>query len=431
MATARFADSGLRALPSAARLHGGRVAGDQRTLCVAFDSEEAFRREYESNLSNGGVFVPGEENFELRETVRVELQLSYANRAIGLEAEVVHIVPPEMAQLGGRPGVAVQFKGIVADVRATLEQLAGQELPPPPAPAPPRPEAEKRTAARSTARVAARIEDGDAVVDGRTRNLSKTGVLVGVSGATPPVGENVQLTLRHPTTGEEKGVQGKVVRHVRAGEEVEAVAIQFDPEASEREEVEEFVSQVQSAEYARRLGGITGAIEELGPQNLLQMFAATAPKGTLHLRNDREEATIGFEGGLMRYCYLGASTGMDALVRILSWKDGTFEFHAHLEEMKVSDPPLPLEAALLEAACQIDESEVEITSRFALQAHFVVNDGADRCGGQLTKVEAAVLDLARGGSSVQRMLDIIPEPDPDILRALESLADDELIEVVD
>lgn len=431
MATLRFADSGLRAQSDSARLQGGRVAGDQRTLRVVFDSEEAFRREYQSNLSNGGVFVPGEEDFELRETVRVELQLGYANRAIGLEAEVVHIVPPEMAQVGGKPGVAVQFRGAVAEVRAALEQLVGRELPPPAPPPAPRPEAERRTATRSTARVAARIEDGDAVVDGCTRNLSKTGALVGVSGGKVPVGERVQLTLRHPTTGEEKGVQGKVVRQVQTGEEVEAVAIQFDPEESEREEVEAFVSQVQSAEHARRLGGITGAIEELGPQNLLQMFATTAPQGTLHLRNDREEAAIGFERGLMRYCCIGTHTGMDALVRVLSWRKGTFEFHAHLEEMKVSDPPLPLEAALLEAACQIDESEVEVTSRFALQAHFVVNDGVDRCSGQLTKVEAAVLDMARGGATVQRMLDIIPEPDSEILRALESLADDELIEVVD
>jgi Tfp pilus assembly protein PilZ len=407
------------------------VAGDQRTLRIAFESDEAFRREYESNLSNGGVFVPSEESFEPRETVRVELQLSFAQRAIGLEAEVVHIVPPEMAQMGGTPGVAVQFKGMVADVRATLEQLTGQELPPPPVAPPPRPEAEQRTATRSRARVAARIDGGDAVVDGRTRNLSKNGVLVGVSGATVPVGESVQLTLRHPTTGEEMGVQGKVVREVQTGQEVSAVAIQFDPEESEREEVEQFVSQVQSVEHTRRLGGITGAIEELGPQNLLQMFATTAPKGTLYLRNEQEECMIGFEGGLMRYCCLGATSGMEALVRTLSWKDGTFEFHAHLEEVKVSDPPLPLEAALLEAVCQIDESQAEASSRFALQTHFVVNEGADRCSSQLSKVEAAVLDMARAGSNVQRMLDVIPESDPDILRALEVLADDELIEAAD
>jgi len=405
------------------------VAGDNRTLRVSFESDEAFRREYESNLCNGGVFIPGEESFELREIVRIEVQLSYVDRAIGLDAEVVHIVPPEMAQMGGTPGVAVQFKGNVADVRATLEQLVGQELPTSVATPAPRPEASKRTAERSTARVAARIDGGEAVVDGCTRNLSRTGVLVGVQGESVPVGENVQLTLKHPTTGEEMGVQGRVVREVRSGGEVSAVAIQFDPEESARDSVEEFVNEVQNAEHTRRLGGITGAIEELGPQNLLQMFATTAPKGTLYLRKDQEDGMIGFEGGLMRFCCLGSATGMKALVRMLSWRDGAFEFHAHLEEVKTADPPLPLEAALLDAVRQVDEDRPVESRRFSLQTHFTVNEGADRCGSQLDKLEAAILDLARAGFSVQRMLDVIPEPDPEIFRSLESLADDELIEM--
>jgi hypothetical protein len=46
-----------------------------------------------------------------------------------------------------------------------------------------------------------------------------------------------------------------------------------------------------------------------------------------------------------------------------------------------------------------------------------------------SKVEAAILDLARAGFSVQRMLDVIPEPDPEIFRALQSLREAGLIEI--
>jgi hypothetical protein len=46
-----------------------------------------------------------------------------------------------------------------------------------------------------------------------------------------------------------------------------------------------------------------------------------------------------------------------------------------------------------------------------------------REGEDLSKVEAAVLDLVRAGFTVQRMVDVIPEPDPAIYRALFSLSE--------
>jgi hypothetical protein len=48
---------------------------------------------------------------------------------------------------------------------------------------------------------------------------------------------------------------------------------------------------------------------------------------------------------------------------------------------------------------------------------------------QLDKLEAAVLDLARVGCSVQRVFDVIPEPPIGIVRALESLLESERIRI--
>jgi hypothetical protein len=49
--------------------------------------------------------------------------------------------------------------------------------------------------------------------------------------------------------------------------------------------------------------------------------------------------------------------------------------------------------------------------------------------GTLTKVEEALLDLASAGFTVQRALEVIPEPDAEIFRALRSLVDGEMLEL--
>ena len=149
------------------------------------------------------------------------------------------------------------------------------------------------------------------------------------------------------------------------------------------------------------------------------MFANTAPAGTLALRRGEQEAVVGFEGGLLRFVRLGRASGLKALARLLGWTEGRFEFHAQLDAVEPLEKPLPLDAALLEAAIEQDES-----SRRGLRGDATpcVTDAlADQA--DLSKVEAAVLDLARAGFSVQRIVDFIPEPDSEVYRALESLHD--------
>jgi hypothetical protein len=232
--------------------------------------------------------------------------------------------------------------------------------------------------------------------------------------------------MEHPTTGEVMEVQGTVVRQIETGGDVAALGIEFDlPEVS-RPEVSRFVEQVQSIEHTRRLGGITGPIEELGPLSLLQMFGGTATEGTLVLTNGDDEGVIGFEAQLLRNVQLGSATGMKALVRLLSWQNGSFEFFSRLEHNDTTEAPLPLEAALFDAVRQIDEAKRIDRSRLPGEATVVVAaDAGEQQLGQdsLSKIEAALIDLARAGFTIQRIIDVIPEPDLDILRALESLAD--------
>jgi len=398
-----------------------------RTLRVDFAAAEVFHREHTANLANGGVFIETQEEFLLREPVAVELVLGFCNKSVTLDGEVVHIVPPEMAKAGGRPGIAVQFNGSPAEVSRKLAPLAAASgtLAPPS-----RQDSGRRKAPRVAARVPARIDGSFAEADGTTRNLSKSGVLIAVPSGGIGRGQKVRVTLEHPGTGEAMEVEGTVTREIQTAGQVAAVGIEFDPPSDHRPDLERFVEQVQSVEHTRRLGGISGRIEELGLETLLQMFGATAPAGTLVLRDGEDEGLIGFESKLLRYVQIGAVTGMKALVRLLSWKEGSFEFHARMEPAEELDAPLPLEAAIFEAVRELDEVARLDLSRLPLDATVTVllDAGAPPLAGEpLSKLETAVIDLARAGFCVRRIVDVIPEADPEIFHALESLADRDLI----
>jgi len=393
------------------------VSSSSQKLRVVFKNAEAFQKEYSANLLNGGIFVPTEADIELRDRVSVILVAEFCRTKVKFDGEVVHRVTPAMAQMGAAAGVAVQFDDPATQLRAKLEPLrkaAGAS----------EPEAAqdpRRRAPRAPARVPARIDSSVGCFEGHTRDLSRSGVLVAVSGEGPPVGEQVGVLLTEPKSGEQIVVQGIVTRLIEKNGIVSAVGIEFAPGEGKRDGMERFVDEVQSVEHNRRLGGISGEIDELGIHSLLQMFASTAKQGTLAIRHAEEEGLIGFDGGMMRFIKVGGASGMKALVRLMSWKAGSFEFHARLDPIQQSDAPLPVDAAMLEAVRMIDAGKLVDASRFPSEATLRVDNAAD--ASRLSKIEAAVVDLAGAGFTVQRMIDVIPEPDPEIYRALESLVD--------
>jgi len=387
-----------------------------RVLKVAFETAEDFAQEYASNLSNGGIFVAGAGPVELRETVTVEIALAFCGEHVQLEGEVVHIVTPDMAAAGATPGIAVQFNGDQKSIREKFQPLVVASG----ASAEPAPDV-RRAAPRVAARLHAWVATGGESYEGRTRNISQSGVLLAVPGRQLPVGESVRVTLEHPTSGATMEIQGKVAREIETEGGETALGIEFDSADLERDEVARFIEALQTCEHTRQLGGIAGSLEELGPQNVLQMFSTSAPVGTLILRRRDDEGMVCFQNGLLHLAQLGPATGMKALVRMLGWRDGSFEFHARLEA-QASEPPLPLEAALFEAVVKLDEFAQLDASRFPPNARVLMNEAA-AAADEHGKLESAVLDLARAGFTVQRIVDVIPEPDPDILRAFGGLAD--------
>jgi hypothetical protein len=261
-------------------------------------------------------------------------------------------------------------------------------------------------------------------LSGHTRDISLCGVLVSIPGDSMPVGTRVQLTIDHPTNGEALGGDATVTRQVASKGGAVAIAIEFDPPPERQDEVHRFITDLQSAEHSRRLGGMRGSLTEIGPQNLLQMLGKTAPRGTLTVTNDNEEAVIGFEGEMLCYARLGQVGGAKALTRVLGWEEGSFEFHARLEPMASEDSPVRLDAALLESTRDLDELRTLDLSVLPPDAKVRFQSLPAGPGGEeSSKVEDAVLDLSRGEFTIRRILDMIPERDVEILRAITFLAD--------
>jgi hypothetical protein len=410
-----------------------------RRLTLRFDDPVAFRKEYRENIVQGGAFIRTTQSFSLRDAVVVEVTLAFANVVTELDAEVVHVVSSEHAG-AANAGVAVQFLVPAAELRDRFERYVPQNgraepaaAPPQAAPRKPAPEADpededKRRKKRGKARVTAKVETSHFTLDGSTRDLSENGVLLSVDGSDLPVGKAVRLTLVHPESHESFELSGRVARHVEGEGTVAAVAIELDGAGAG---FEGFVRDAQAVDVRRRERGIAGSIEELGMGNLVQMFGKFSRAGTLTASSGSEEGIASFEGGLLRHCRLGALSGTKALARLLSWESGHFEFHSELDPLSEPPAPMPLEAALLEAARQLDEMRrvepgtLDPNARLRLDVKALASHDST-----FTKTEEAVVDLAGAGLTVRRLLDVIPESDAQILEAIRSLAERGLVEIL-
>ena len=398
----------------------------RRGLVVSFESPEEFGHEYSTNILKGGIFVASEEPLCVRESVVVRIDLVWRGESLRLPGEVVHVISADLAAAGGTPGAAVQFETPVGKLRELLEPFVGDE---------PKLEPKKKgqgwRAPRGKVRVRARVHcPGYCDITGRTRNLSSSGVLVSVSGDTIDVGEPVQVFITNPNTGEEREILGKVARHVDgAGGSKRAIGIQFYMSDSERKSVERFLKELTAVEHSRHLGGIQGTIEELGLSTLLQTFGAAAPEGTLDVIRGAEEGYIAFENGRLRAVRIGSIQGVKALARLLSWPAGRFEFHTCVDRELPADEPIAIDAALRGAARLVDDSSRVDRASFPPDAVFSIDQAhRDVSAGSFEKLEEAILDLAATGTTVQRMLDIIPETDAEIYTALSSLVDAEVLQ---
>ena len=107
----------------------------------------------------------------------------------------------ELAPLEGEPApVAAPMPAMTQRSAQVVVEEASDE--PVEAPAPPDDPlanaTDQRRAHRSVARLAVRLDTQSFSLDGRTRDLSQTGVLVSADGSELPIGKLIRLELEHP-----------------------------------------------------------------------------------------------------------------------------------------------------------------------------------------------------------------------------------------
>lgn len=412
---------------------------------IPFATAEAFLQEYRTNISQGGIFFPTQELFELRGIVRVILDLEFRGESYDFVGEVVAVLPAPV------PGIAVQFESaqLIREKLGPLVNAATQLTFEPAAPrvsAPKAPSAASPTgqrdssgeperalpmrAYRERAQVAVRIKTKEGkIFTGRTRNLSVSGALVAPNGPLIAPGEKVELVLIHPTNAEEFVLPSLVARHIQSNGVAVAMGLQFCVEDEKRAAAQDYIFELQAAEHSRRMSGIRGPIDELGLVTLLQMFAGFLQKGTLVVTRGEEQARIVFDAGVLKLVRFGSVTGIKALARVLTWQKGNFEFHTAVDPLEEEDPQL-LNGAILTAVHQLDEIKRFSVSDYPLDAPISVD--AKRLSAakkDLDKTEVAVAELAQAGFKLRGILDVIPELDSEIYGALEGLALKALIHV--
>lgn len=410
-----------------------------RTLQMRFETSAALRAEFEKNIANRGIFVATEADFEIRQTVEVEVVLAYPgapSAPVVLRGEIVHRVSPAMARNGGRPGVAVQFEDSVAELRARFEPLMGDE----PLPDPDLDQAgeRRRSARREPVRVPVRVEPPKRKAFSTTsRDLSGTGVLLSVREEGLAVGEVVRIGLRHPVLDASVEIDGRVVREVKDKRgNVAAVAVAFDRNQSAKPGTRDLIEALRQASHQGRLGGISGSIVDLGLPNMLQMFGSSAPQGTLVVEREGEQGWIAFADNQFVGAELGSLTGKPALEEMLGWTDGRFEFESRVDRALLARAAREsLAAVVLAAVCARDErarpaaparksADRGPSPVIARDATFQVDvEQEEIARPSLDKTEQAVLDLARAGMSLARIEAIIPEPAERVRGAMAALVE--------
>jgi hypothetical protein len=119
---------------------------------------------------------------------------------------------------------------------------------------------------------------------------------------------------------------------------------------------------------------LQGTLEDLGIIDLVQFPHAGRKTGELIINSDGREARLYYEKGSLIHASLGDAAGIEALVRVVDWTEGTFEFMA--TELAVKrNIELDLHRAVMQALKIHDElKEAELRRKAERKAEPKVAD---------------------------------------------------------
>lgn len=111
---------------------------------------------------------------------------------------------------------------------------------------------------------------------------------------------------------------------------------------------------------------LRGTLADLGIIDLIQFPHSGRKSGKLVIVSDGKEAELYYEKGALVHAILGHNQGMDALVGVIDWQEGSFEFIGD-EQPPAKTIEMDLHRAVMQALKLHDEMKAEEQSRQAAQ----------------------------------------------------------------
>ncbi len=401
----------------------GRIEPSAHRLSMTFADQAEFDSEYTSNLAGGSLLVECDEPLQCDTPVVVSIHLPYCGQTIVVGGRVLNPSAPDVSSPRKPSGVSVQLSPSTTELREVFSDLVGKSCLE-------SDRIEHHAALRAPSELSATVTttDGSPTRTASIKNLSRTGALVQILGETIPVGSEVSLSIVAPGSEERVIVRGRIARRDPRTPDPPTLGIHFDPPGTRSHDDDRKLGALCGPEHGWRLGGISGPIEEVGLPSLLQAFGLSSPQGSLTLAREDMEGSISFRDGLLTSIRLEGASGLKALVRLLQWPDGTFHFRARAESKAPEGTAISLERALLTSMRWIDEGAHSGTP-WPLDAivHALPNLAEVRDAD--SEVELGILSCLEQDLTLAALLDALPQPDPEILAALQVFERESLVEI--
>ena len=104
---------------------------------------------------------------------------------------------------------------------------------------------------------------------------------------------------------------------------------------------------------------LKGTLADLGIVDLIQFPHSGRKSGELVVSKDDQEAKLYYAEGSLVHAVLGAASGMEALVGVIGWEEGSFEFVPDAPPAESRTIELDLHRAVMQALKLHDELKLE------------------------------------------------------------------------
>jgi len=178
------------------------------TVEVEYKDFDQFYKEYTKDISRGGLFIKTNEVRPPLTVLEIILILPELTEPLKMVGEVVHTIEPELAEAHGwTAGMGVHFIDFDEGARQILDEYVGKRYKHEPAIRP----QDRRRHKRKRIKLRVKFPSPEVLRDDYSQDISKGGIFIQTPNPRK-VGDRFDLTLVHPETERELGLEGEVVR---------------------------------------------------------------------------------------------------------------------------------------------------------------------------------------------------------------------------